>query len=135
MDFGNSGELQMLVDAAIIGLIQLVLAAGAAGGGARDMAWLMGPRDELRPITGVAAGRLGRAFANFLETFPIFAAAVLATLFADKTGTLTYWGSILYVGARALYVPLYAFGVPVLRTVVWTASMIGIVMVIVAFFQ
>jgi uncharacterized MAPEG superfamily protein len=37
--------------------------------------------------------------------------------------------------ARALYVPLYASGVSIVRTLVWTASVIGIVMVIVAFFR
>jgi uncharacterized MAPEG superfamily protein len=32
-------------------------------------------------------------------------------------------------------VPLYASGVAVVRTLVWTVSVIGIVMVIVAFFR
>jgi uncharacterized MAPEG superfamily protein len=129
------GELQMLVDAVVLGLIQIVLAAAASAGGERSMSWLMGPRDDARPITGTVASRLARALANCLETFPLFAAAVAAVVLAGKTSDMSYWGSILYLAGRALYVPVYAFGVPVVRTLVWTASIVGIVMVILAFFQ
>ncbi len=130
-----SGELQMLVDAVVLGLIQIVLAAGAGGGGERNLGWLMGPRDDERPVTGVVARRLGRALTNFLETFPLYAAAVLAVVAAGKTSDLSYWGSVLYLGGRALFVPAYAFGLPVVRTLIWAASIVGIVMVIVAYFQ
>ena len=134
MDIAQSGELQMLVDAVVLGLIQIVLAAGAGAGGERNMAWLMGPRDDWRPVTGVVAQRLARALANFLETFPLFAGAVVAVLLAGKSGDLSYWGCVLYLVGRALYVPLYALGTPVLRTLVWTASIVGILLVVVAFF-
>ena len=50
-------------------------------------------------------------------------------------GTLSVYGAGLYVAARALYVPLYAAGTPIVRTLVWTVSVIGLVMVIVAFFR
>jgi uncharacterized MAPEG superfamily protein len=106
----------------------------ASSGGERNFAWLAGPRDDQRPV-GVVAARLDRALRNFLETFPLFAAALIGCIFAQKLGTLTLYGSGLYVIARALYVPLYASGVAVVRTLVWTVSVIGIVMVIVAFFR
>ncbi|WP_394763440.1 MAPEG family protein [Phenylobacterium sp.] len=120
--------------AVIIGLIQIGWAAAAGGGGERNTAWLLGPRDDPKPV-GVVAGRLNRALTNFLETFPLFAAALLACDVAGKFGPLTYWGAILYVVGRLLFVPIYAAGLPVVRTLVWTAAMVGIVMVIVAFFQ
>jgi uncharacterized MAPEG superfamily protein len=127
-------ELKLLMAAVIIGLAQIVWAAAAGSGGERDLAWLLGPRDEARPVSGVAA-RLSRALANFIETFPLFAVALLACDFAGKFGPLTYWGAMLYVVGRLLYVPIYAAGLSVVRTLVWTVSMVGIVMVIVAFFQ
>ena len=89
-------ELTLLVVAVIVGLVQVIWAAAAGAGGARDPAWLLGPRDDPRPTTGVAA-RLERAFANFLETFPLFAAAVIAADLAGKLGALTLWGSAIYV--------------------------------------
>ena len=127
-------ELKLLMAAVIVGLVHSDRAAGAGAGGERTPAWLLGPRDEPRPGS-VVAGRLSRALSNFLETFPLFAAAMLACDFAGKFGPLTMWGAGLYVICRALFVPIYASGIPVVRTVVWAASMVGIVMVVVAFFR
>ena len=127
-------ELKLLLAAVIIGVVQIVWAAAAGSGGERNFAWLSGPRDDPRPV-GTVAGRLDRALKNFLETFPLFAAALLACLAAGKLGPLTLYGSAAYVVARAVYVPVYAAGIPMVRTLVWAVSIIGMVMVIVAFFQ
>jgi len=127
-------ELKLLGAAIIIGLVQLLWAAGAARG-QQDLKWAAGARDMPMPITGAAA-RLHRAFWNFLETFPFFAAAVLAAAAAGKLGTdLTVWGSIVYVVGRALYAPLYAAGIPMVRSIVWFASLIGLIMILVALFR
>lgn len=127
-------ELKLLGVAIIVGLVQLMWAAAAARAHQGDLKWAAGPRDTPMPLGGVAA-RLDRAFWNFAETFPFFAAAVLACAFAGKLGTdLTLWGSGLYVAARALYAPLYASGVPTVRTLVWLVAMAGLVMVLVALF-
>ena len=123
-------ELKLLGVAVIIGLVQLLWAAAARG--QQDLKWAAGPRDTPMPISGSAA-RLHRAFWNFVETFPFFAAAVLAAAAAGKLGSdLTVWGTIMYVAGRAIYAPLYAAGVPMLRSVVWFASLIGLVMILVA---
>lgn len=129
---GPAAELLLLACAAIVGLVQLLWAAAAARG-QQGLKWGAGPRDEPRPLSGVA-GRLDRAFRNYLETFPIFAAAVIGAYLAGKLGTLTLWGSALYVAARALYVPLYAAGVPTIRSLVWGVSLAGLVMVLSAIF-
>jgi uncharacterized MAPEG superfamily protein len=85
---------------------------------------------------GVVAARLDRALGNFLQTFPLFAAALLACAAVGKLGSAnTIYGAAAYVVARALYVPLYALGVPWLRTLVWTVSIVGIAAIIVAFFK
>jgi uncharacterized MAPEG superfamily protein len=90
----------------------------------------LSPRDEVvPPLTGVA-GRIDRALRNLLETFPFFAAAVLAVVFTQRTSAHTALGAQLYLGARVVYVGLYAAGVPYARTLVWTASMVGLGMVL-----
>jgi uncharacterized MAPEG superfamily protein len=127
-------ELKLLLAAVIVGLVQIVWAAAAGSGGERTLAWLSGPRDDARPV-GVAAARLDRALKNFLETFALFAAALIACVAVGKLGPLTLYGSVVYVVGRALYVPVYAAGIPMVRTLVWAASIVGIVMVIVAFFR
>jgi uncharacterized MAPEG superfamily protein len=129
-----SVELQLLGAAVIVGIVQLVWAAVTARG-QQNLQWAAGSRDEpMPPLTGVA-GRLERAFRNYMETFPLFAAALLAAVVAQKTGPLTLWGAGLYVAARALYVPIYAAGIRLVRTLVWFVGVVGLVMVLVALFR
>ena len=129
---GPAAELKLLACAVIVGLVQLVWAAAAARR-QQNLKWAAGPRDEPMPIAGVAA-RLDRAFGNFMETFPLFAAAVIAAYLAAKLGPLTVWGCGLYVAGRAIYPALYAAGVPVVRSVVWGVSLVGLLMVVAALF-
>ena len=128
-----AAELQLLGAAIVVGLVQLLWAAFAARAHQKDLKWAAGPRDEPMPLDGVA-GRLDRAFKNFMETFPFFVAAVLTVYLAGKLGTLTLWGSALYVAGRALYVPVYAAGIPRLRTLIWLVSLVGIGMIVAAIF-
>ena len=76
--------------------------------------------------------RLQRAQANLFETLPLFAAAVLIAHVSGTHGALTLWGCWLYLLARIVYVPLYAAGIPVLRTLVWMVSVAGLVLILVA---
>ena len=92
--------------------------------------WNMGPRDEAQPPPSPMAGRLERAQANFFETFPLMIAAAAIVSIA---GLGTYWtavGAWLWLGRGSIYLPLYAFGVPVARTLAWTASVVGMLMVL-----
>ena len=122
-------ELAMLIWAIILGLLHIVLAAMASTK-ERGIAWNLGARDgEAKPL-GKIAGRLDRASKNFLETFAFFAAAILVI---EATGRANDWsalGAQLYVWARLIYLPLYFLGVPGLRTLVWTVSLAGIVILL-----
>ncbi|WBO23290.1 hypothetical protein PBT88_03900 [Sphingomonas abietis] len=58
-------------------------------------------------------------------------------LAAVATGRLDIWttiGAHLYFIGRLIYLPLYAMGVPVLRTVIWMAATAGLLMVIAGLF-
>jgi uncharacterized MAPEG superfamily protein len=123
-------ELQLLAAAVLVGLVHLLWAAAAAQP-QRGLKWNVGPRDEPVVLTGMA-GRLERAFANFRETFPLFAAAVVVVYLSGRIGFVSAHGALLYVVARLIYLPLYAFGVPVARSIVWLLSFIGIGMVLAA---
>jgi uncharacterized MAPEG superfamily protein len=123
----------MLGLAVLLGLGQIVAASHAASL-QRGYRWTAGPRDgPAQPLRGVA-GRLERALRNFLETFPLFAAAVLAAHVLEIHNALTEWGARLYFWARVAYVPLYAAGVPVVRSLVWNVATLGIVLFVVALF-
>ena len=92
--------------------------------------WNMGPRDEAQAPPSAMAGRLERAQANFFETFPIMIAAVAIVSIADAESRWTAIGAWLWLGARVIYLPLYAFGVPVARSLAWTASVVGIALLL-----
>lgn len=123
-------ELALLAWAVVLGLVH-VMATGHFTTRQHGLAYNMSPRDEQKPLTGVGA-RVQRAFANYMQTFPFFAAAVLAAHAAGRHGWLTVGGAHLYFWARLVYVPLYAAGVPVARTVAFGASALGIVMILLA---
>ena len=90
------------------------------------------PRDDDGPPVGVITGRLQRAQKNLFETLPLFIGAVLIAQVGGRDGALTGWGVPLYFWARVVYLPLYAFGIPYLRSLVWLVSLAGLVLVIVA---
>ena len=77
-------ELKMLALSIVLGLVQIVLASHASSL-QRGYVWTASSRDESVPaLTGVA-GRLARALQNFVETFPLFAAAVLTRMLRPRT--------------------------------------------------
>jgi uncharacterized MAPEG superfamily protein len=92
--------------------------------------WNVGARDEALPPPSPVTGRLMRAQANFEETFPIAIVALLGVVVAGRTGEWTALGGWIWLGARVVYLPLYAVGVPVIRTLVFTVSLIGLAMVL-----
>ena len=92
--------------------------------------WNVGARDEALPAENVMTGRTSRAQANFLETFPIAVVALLGVVLAGRTSQWTALGGWIWLGARIVYLPLYAVGVPVVRTVAWTVGMVGLAMVL-----
>jgi uncharacterized MAPEG superfamily protein len=123
-------ELTMLALAVVLGLVQIIIAAQASTR-ARGTDWNLGPRDEALPQLTGTAGRLDRALKNFLETFPLFAAAVLIASLAGRHTWLTQSGAILYVAARVAYVPLYAYGVRIARSAAWSIATLGIILILV----
>ena len=92
--------------------------------------WNVGARDEALPPPTPVTGRTIRAQANFEETFPIAIVALLGVVLASRTSPLTALGGWVWLGARVVYLPLYAAGIPVIRTIVFVISMVGLSMVL-----
>ena len=93
-------------------------------------AWNVGARDEDLPPANVMTGRTARAQANFAETFPIAIVALLGVVIAERTSSMTALGGWIWLGARLIYLPLYMSGIKVVRTLVYTISLVGLAMVI-----
>jgi uncharacterized MAPEG superfamily protein len=126
-------ELTMLALAVCLGFVHIVAASHAASL-QRGYRWSASARDEpVEPLRGVA-GRLDRALRNFLETFPLFAAVVLAADAMGRHDALTALGAQLYFWGRVAYLPLYAAGIPLVRTLAWQVAAAGILLFLVALF-
>jgi uncharacterized MAPEG superfamily protein len=124
-------ELLMLALSVVLGFVHIVVSATAATC-QYGSKWNLSARDDEMPLLRGVAGRLQRALHNFLETFPLFAAAVLIADATNRHGWLAMWGAQIYFYARVLYLPLYAAGISVARTMVWIVATLGIVMVLLA---
>ena len=92
--------------------------------------WNMGARDEALPPPEPIVGRLARAQANYFETFPIMAAAILIVYSAGLHDRWTALGALIWLAARVVYLPVYALGVPKIRTLIFLISVIGILLVL-----
>jgi uncharacterized MAPEG superfamily protein len=126
-----STELALLGWTLVLAIVQILLHSTVR---TREtgLAFNASARDGAAPPPGKFTARLERAKLNLFETLPLFIGAVLAAHVAGAEGPLTWWGCWLYFGARVLYVPLYAFGVPVVRSLVWLVAMAGLLMVLYA---
>jgi uncharacterized MAPEG superfamily protein len=92
--------------------------------------WNMGARDETLPPPEPIVGRLARAQANYFETFPVAAVAILLVTLTERTSVVTEIGAILWLAMRILYLPIYALGIPKIRTIIFIASVLGILMIL-----
>ncbi|MCE7795109.1 MAPEG family protein [Sphingobium sufflavum] len=122
-------ELTVLAWGCILALVH-VFAAGNAKTKQYGAKWNMGPRDGELPPPNPLVGRLMRAQANFFETFPLLVAAVLIVAVAGLSTRWTAIGAIVWLVARVIYLPLYAAGIPGIRSVAFLVSLVGLLMVL-----
>lgn len=126
-----TSELTLLAWTLVLAVVQ-ILAFDFARTAQYGTKWNTGPRDADMPPLSPIAERLRRAQNNLFETLPLFIAAVLILHVAGIHSAKTLLACQLYFWARVAYVPLYAFGVPWIRSLVWLVSFAGLVMLLFA---
>ena len=87
---------------------------------------LLKPRDDMPALTGVA-GRLERAQMNSIVAMARFAPAVLILALKGLSTPTTLLAAQTFLAACVLNVPLDAFGLPGVRTLVWVAGVLATV--------
>ena len=95
----------------------------------KGLGWALGPQDEHRDQNVIAA-RIQRALKNYLETLPAFVALALMLKLTDLGTSLTATGAALWFWARIAYIPAYASGIPLVRSIAWFASLGGLLLMI-----
>ncbi len=125
-------ELRFLAASVILGLLHLVADSHLISF-QYGYRWTASSREQpVPPLQGVA-NRVDQAYTNFMETFPFFAAVLLAAHFADRHGALTLWGAQLYFWGRVGYVLAAAAGYGLVRSVVFfNTALLGIVLFLIA---
>jgi uncharacterized MAPEG superfamily protein len=121
-------ELQYLVYGVIL-LIVHTLVQATFSDLSKGIGWALGPQDETREQS-VAAARIQRALRNYLETFPAFIALALVLAVTETGNGTSALGAAVYFWARIAYIPAYASGVPLVRSVAWFASLAGLAMML-----
>jgi uncharacterized MAPEG superfamily protein len=121
-------ELQLLVWAAILTLIQMLVAVAGAQSQV-SLPVLAGNRDNVPPLTGWAL-RAQRAHINMLESLVVFAILVLVAHATGRLNETTALGANLFFWARLAYAVIYVIGVPWLRTLVWAVSFLGLLVIL-----
>ncbi|WP_339742835.1 MAPEG family protein [uncultured Maricaulis sp.] len=86
-----------------------------------DVAGIVGNRDT-QPEMSVLAARLDRAKNNMLESLPVFLALALLALIKGTDSAMLSGAALVFLIARAGYVPAYASGIPLLRSLFWLAG-------------
>lgn len=74
------------------------------------------------------AARGNRALRNFLETYGIFIALIVATEVSGRSDGLTQWGAHIWFWARWAYLPAYFIDIPFVRSGIWSVSLVGLAM-------
>jgi len=89
-----------------------------------SLKYFLSSRDENTKISAQAQ-RANRALKNLLETFPIFIGITLLSLIKDVDNSTI---ALFWLIFRIIYVPVYVLGINYLRTGIWTASLICLIL-------
>ena len=113
-------ELTALTLAALLQVVQFVLMSVPAN---RELGTdkTLSPRDglDLQSQVSPRTARLARALDNHFEGLILFSIAVFVITFSDQASAYTAALAWLYLLARILYVPAYAFGWVPWRSIIW----------------
>jgi uncharacterized MAPEG superfamily protein len=123
-------ELKLLGWSVVLVLLHIILQA-ASSSSELGLPYAMSSRDEGRQPRSLYAGRTSRALRNLLETYPVFVGLALALVISGKAGGVGEIGAEIYLAARVLYLIVYAAGVSVVRTLLWAASILGLIIMLV----
>jgi uncharacterized MAPEG superfamily protein len=122
-----TAELTLLVWTLALAFVQMVVAVLGSIGQV-GLPTLAGNREPVPDVTGWA-GRAARAHRNMLESLPLFIALVLVAQVAGRASAATLLGCQLFFWGRLVYAVVYIAGVPWVRTLVWSVSVLGLVLI------
>ena len=121
-------ELTLLAWSVILAIVHMLIAVQALVSTKGLMA-AIGNRENLPELPGWA-GRAVRANRNMAENLALFAAVVLTAAVIGKNNSMTVLGAQLFFWGRIAYAVCYLGGLKWLRTLSWTVSIAGILLIL-----
>lgn len=121
-------DASLLVLAVLIFIVQIVV-QDLFSISEHPLKVLVGARDQMTDRSALVL-RAKRANQNMIEALLMFAPLMAIAIILDRTNDMTALGGWMFVAGRALYAPLYWFGVPVLRTLAWLAALAGTLIIL-----
>jgi uncharacterized MAPEG superfamily protein len=121
-------ELTLLAWSVILAIVHMLIAVQALVSTKGLMA-AIGNRENLPELPGWA-GRAVRANRNMAENLALFAAVVLAAAVLGKSNNITLLGAQLFFWGRIAYAVCYIGGFIWVRTLSWTVSIAGILLIL-----
>jgi len=126
-------ELTALTLAALLQVVQFILLSVPANlelGPARTLT----PRDKggLEAQLSLRTARLYRALNNHFEGLILFTIACVVVTLGEASSPFTAACAYIYLAARVLYIPAYAFGWVPWRSIIWAAGFTATVLMLIA---
>ena len=122
-------EIQILGYAALLQFVQFVLMAVPVNLQLGPQ-YTLSSRDEEQQATGIP-GRLKRALDNHFEGLILFTIAVVVVVLGDASSAQTENYAWIYLAARVLYVPAYASGIFMVRSLIWFVGFIATLLMLI----
>ena len=92
--------------------------------GNTNLTYLLSSRDSSSKPS-IYAQRANRASRNLLETLPIFIGISILSLIGEVDNSFV---ALLWLILRAIYIPIYILGINYVRTGIWAASLICLIL-------
>ena len=125
-------ELTALTLCGLLQAVQFVLFALPANL-ELGMGYTSSPRDlPPKRALSLRTARLQRALNNHFEALVLFTLAVIVVTLGNQSTVVTQSAAWVFVAARVLYVPAYAFGLAPWRSAVWGVGFFATVVMMVA---
>lgn len=121
-------DLQLAAFAVVLTWV-MVVSAGmlkARGWSAAGLKVAFGNRAEAPASNPTWIDRADRAAKNMLENLPLFLGLVAIAHLGGRHTSLVDLGAHLFFWARVVYWPIYLAGIPGVRTLIWSVSIVGL---------
>lgn len=116
-------EITMLILYGLLVILTLLLQATGAMQ-QLGMGYMLSSRDEHRTVKGITA-RIERALNNSITAMVLFAPAVLLIVVTDSSTAQTALAAQVFLIARLVYLPAYAFKLTGIRSLAWTVGLLS----------